>query len=106
MESENIYTVIYYFIKDNIVNYIEDNDNNNSLKTMNPKELNKPENAFHYFRPFEPFRNTYEDLIKFKSIFQYGVMKLNQLTYQHNIENINQLIINLTIHTMTQYYLH
>jgi hypothetical protein len=69
MQSENIYTVIYYFIKDNIVNYIEDNDNNNSLKTMHPKELNKPENAFHYFRPFEPFRNSYEDLIKFKSIF-------------------------------------
>ena len=69
MESENNYTVIYYYILDNVVNYIEDNDNNNILKFMNPKELNKKDNKIHYFRPFSPFRNTLEDLIKFKSCF-------------------------------------
>ena len=105
MQSENIYTVIYYFIKDNIVNYIEDNDNNNSLKTMNPKELNKKENKLHYFRPFDPFRNTHEDLINLNLFFLYGVMKSNQLTYRQNIKFINQLIINPTIHMTTQYYL-
>ena len=87
MESEYNYLVIYYFIKDNIVNYIEDNDDNNILKSMNPKELNKKENKIHYLRPFEPFRNTHEDLIKFKSIFSVWCDEIKAIDLSTNYKS-------------------
>lgn len=61
--------VIYYFSSNNIINYIEDKDDTNTLKFLCPKELNKPEHKFSYFRPFENYFKTHEDLIRFKKDF-------------------------------------
>ncbi len=63
------YNVIYYYSEYDMIKYIEDADDTNELKTIEPKEINKPEHKFHYFRMFETYEASYNGLLAFKIDF-------------------------------------
>jgi hypothetical protein len=63
------YNVIFYYADCNKIHYIEDLDETNTLKLFNPKEMNKPEHKFHYFRLFENYEMSISGLISFKTDF-------------------------------------
>ena len=64
MEKE--YTIIYYYSNNNIAYYIEHNDDTNELKTMDFRDLSKPENKLKCYGSFENYLKTHKSLIQFK----------------------------------------
>ena len=63
------YTVIYYYSQCDSIHYIEDLDDTNELKSIEHKELNRPDNKFHCFRMFENYEASYNGLLAFKIDF-------------------------------------
>lgn len=74
------YNVIYYFVENKKIFYIDDNDD--KLKTMDLFNLNKPENKLHSFRLFEDYEKSHQDLIRFKKDFNVWVEEIKKVKLQ------------------------
>ena len=76
------YNVIYYYTNNELACYIEHGDDLNEYKTIDIKELNKPEHKFHSFGLLDGYEKNHESLIRFKQ---------NMITWMNEIKSVTVL---------------